>query len=413
MNNSIKSIFIVDGRLDRPILHSQGLPLIRHLQEDGFCNWIVSFEGEQPDQKGTLWQDLIKHGIVWIPICIGSEITGPKRTQFILRGILEVFKRYIQEQIDVVHCRSYRPAVIGYILKKVIGAGFLFDMRGFLIDEQLILGRWQPSGIKYWIARRLEQVCLLNADFIVANSIAFKEAIEKFSYFPSNAAERIAIIPNSVDTFRFRPDTSARMEIRRELGWINRLVVVFVGECRSWESFSQMIDWFNCLKVQEPKALIAFYVYGDYSELDKILRSKLSSSDYFLRTIPSEKIPIYLSASDIGILFRNTNLYTRAVPSPIKFGEYLACGLPVVTNGGIGDTDRIINQYNVGTIVHFDNPIKMVRSVTKILNLVQQDPDIRKRCIVAAKNELSLEAAVSKYEELYIKIALKKRQKQK
>ena len=37
--------------------------------------------------------------------------------------------------------------------------------------------------------------------------------------------------------------------------------------------------------------------------------------------------------------------------SPTKFAEYLARGLPILTNAGIGDSDEILQQERVGVIV--------------------------------------------------------------
>jgi glycosyltransferase involved in cell wall biosynthesis len=48
-------------------------------------------------------------------------------------------------------------------------------------------------------------------------------------------------------------------------------------------------------------------------------------------------VPALLAAADVGLAFRAVSLSTRAI-APIKVGEYLLCGLPVVGTAGIGET---------------------------------------------------------------------------
>ena len=37
--------------------------------------------------------------------------------------------------------------------------------------------------------------------------------------------------------------------------------------------------------------------------------------------------------------------------SPTKNGEYLACGLPLIINAGIGDSDALIDQWQAGVLI--------------------------------------------------------------
>jgi len=51
-----------------------------------------------------------------------------------------------------------------------------------------------------------------------------------------------------------------------------------------------------------------------------------------------------------GIAFYRPGI-SRLGTSPVKVSEYLSCGLPVIINAGIGDTDRVIAQEDVGALV--------------------------------------------------------------
>ncbi|WP_373399074.1 hypothetical protein V8V91_04995 [Algoriphagus halophilus] len=57
--------------------------------------------------------------------------------------------------------------------------------------------------------------------------------------------------------------------------------------------------------------------------------------------VPFKDIPIYLNAADFGISLRAPHPSIQGI-LPIKFGEYLMCGLPVIVSQGIGDLDELV-----------------------------------------------------------------------
>jgi hypothetical protein len=46
--------------------------------------------------------------------------------------------------------------------------------------------------------------------------------------------------------------------------------------------------------------------------------------------------------------------------SPTRMAEILGCGLPVVTNDGVGDVARVIRGYRVGVLAHGSDPAAMI-----------------------------------------------------
>ena len=77
---------------------------------------------------------------------------------------------------------------------------------------------------------------------------------------------------------------------------------------------------------------------------------KIEPSDYAVRSVAPADVPSFLSAGDAGIAFYRPGV-SRLGTSPVKVSEYLACGLPVVINAGIGDSDELITKEEVGSVV--------------------------------------------------------------
>lgn len=403
----MKALFIVDGSLDRPLLHSQGLPLLRCLGEMGVCCYVLSFEEDDAVAESPLGIDLSGRGIVWRPTIVKKGESGAQRMQMILAGLRDAFELCRAEKIMVVHCRSYRPAVIGMLLKVILGCGFLFDMRGFLIEEQVMLGRWRTGGLKYRLGKMIERWCLKSADAIVTTSPQFRQRVIEMPFMRTMShPEKVISIPNCVDTRRYFLDPGQRAAYRRRMGWDGRLVVVFAGEARRWEAFDEMIAFYKLLKRQAAQAFLALYLYGDLDGVNKMLAAEgLDASQVLLATLSPDEVPGALRAADAGILFRTSNPFTRQIASPIKFAEYLASGLPVVINPGVGDTARILHDYQAGVVVDPQAPDQLWSGAKQLLSLLDGGEDLRRRCREAAFRELSLDLAVAQYHRIYTDLA--------
>jgi glycosyltransferase involved in cell wall biosynthesis len=196
--------------------------------------------------------------------------------------------------------------------------------------------------------------------------------------------------------------------------WQERCVFIFAGEARDWEAFEQIIMLFKEIKPFYQTIFLALICYGNLSELRKLLaQSNISIEDYCLETISPEQMPEIMGAADIGVLFRKNNVYTKTVSSPIKFAEYLSCGLPVIINSGIGDTTSIVEKYKVGVIVDPGDTKKLRTSVLALIKMVDEDPNLRRRCHAVAEKELSLDLSEDLYFRAYssVSAAAKKRMK--
>jgi glycosyltransferase involved in cell wall biosynthesis len=56
----------------------------------------------------------------------------------------------------------------------------------------------------------------------------------------------------------------------------------------------------------------------------------------------ADAMPRYLGAADVALALRAPSFSMQAV-FPVKIGEYLLCGLPVVATRGVGDIDRLLS----------------------------------------------------------------------
>ena len=74
------------------------------------------------------------------------------------------------------------------------------------------------------------------------------------------------------------------------------------------------------------------------------------SSQPMSRAVPPAGMPAALVAGDVGLSFIQP-CFSKTGSSPTKVAEYLACGLPVVVNAGIGDQGALAAEAPACTVM--------------------------------------------------------------
>lgn len=179
----------------------------------------------------------------------------------------------------------------------------------------------------------------------------------------------------------FKYDEISRSKIRNELGLTptDTVVVFMSGGMSQWQNMNDII---NVLQ----KLNIYILILGTSAKMGKnVITIKV---DY-------DKVPQYLSACDVGVIFRDKNIINK-VALPVKYCEYIAVGLPVVTNGSIPAIDADIKEYDLGII-----RMNKIISMEDLSYLRTRDKAIISKI---GQSLYSVYRVTEAYEELYAKI---------
>ena len=84
-------------------------------------------------------------------------------------------------------------------------------------------------------------------------------------------------------------------------------------------------------------------------------------------------VPFYLGSADILLLSMEDNIIERA-RFPIRFGDYIASGRPIVSNA-VGEIKNGIVKGNCGIATSHDSVKEFAAAIKKILD----DPDLQKK----------------------------------
>jgi hypothetical protein len=119
-----------------------------------------------------------------------------------------------------------------------------------------------------------------------------------------------------------------------------------------------------------------------------------------IKKVPRHQMPLYISLST-GSLFFIKPAFSKKASSPVKQGELMAMGVPIICNHGVGDTATIVMQYKAGIIVQEFTIPAYVAAAETFKNSVFDPGGIKK----GAAAFYSLQRGVQLYSTIYKAIA--------
>ena len=299
-------------------------------------------------------------------------------------------KNYIQENnIDVVMPRSTFPAMI---VNKIKNRHFkiIFDADGLPIEERIDFSGLQKDSFQYKLMKSAETKMLKNADAVITRS---QKAIGvHINNIGNENRNKFSVVFNGRDKNLFKLNSNSRVEARKELGLENEFLFVYAGSLGTQYCFPEMLEIFkNHTKANNSKFLI---LTGNTEFAEQKIPNELKSS-VILKSVKSDEVPYYLNAGDAAFALRQPSFSMQGV-APIKLGEYLLCGLPVIASKGIGDTGDILKNFEECYL--YDHSIGLQSQSKLIINFLEKAIFADKSRIAdKAKDYFSLEAAADSY----------------
>src|SRR3954463_16558251 len=172
-------------------------------------------------------------------------------------------------------------------------------------------------------------------------------------------AEKVTVIPCCVGLSRFEGDGAMETEGDAERNLIDeggaeqdeRFEVVYAGAATGLYLLEEMARFFLAVRELRPRAFFRVLTRSDAGYVSEVLkRAGLSTEEFQVGAVEPSEIPVYLKRARLGLSFRKAS-FSQMAASPTKIPEYLAAGLPAVSNEGIGDTDELLERERVGVVV--------------------------------------------------------------
>jgi glycosyltransferase involved in cell wall biosynthesis len=378
----------------------QVLPYLLGLGARGWRVTILSFEKAEtatPEAVARVEDVTREAGLRWKPIRYHGRPPVVATAFDILNGCQHACGP--ARNVDLIHARSTVPAVMAGMLSARYGTPWIFDLRGLLAQEYVDAGYWPRGGVRDRVTAAAEARLLRSADGLVTLT---RKILDRLPGRECCRPDRpTTVIPCSVDLGVFRPSEEWRRDVRGDLGWGDEPVLVYSGSLGSWYLLDEMLDFFEA--AQKDIVGLRFLLLTPHATLaGQRVRSRHLSGDVIVRSLPPDAVPRYLAAGDVGICFLGRHA-SKEASSPTKYGEYLAAGLPVVTNSWIGDAHDLAAE-PTWLLVEAFNPDNYHNAARGLARLLAEPNATRLGARDLARREFALDTATDRYHDLYMKV---------
>ena len=309
-----------------------------------------------------------------------------------------------RRKIEIVHCRSYIASLFGFFGKKYLGTKFIFDLRGVYVEEGSLIKpkTWKNGTPNFRIWKWIEKRLLKKADEIVVVSRPFADYVSTVSPW-----EKINVIPCSSD-FLYQKSKRGGKNRLSALGG-STIKIVYTGGVGTWYPLDGILGVFKLIKEVEENSILTILTPANPLKIAQQIGSAgFKPEDYFVTTVSPEEVKSYVEEYQIGLLIRSSrNPIVNKVCFPVKFAEYMACGLPVIVNPETAAIAEIVERHKVGLVFDFKSQAEALDKVRKFL---QEYVRMRKNCLHLSHSLTSRSSAL-KYLFVYEKLeALKNAQ---
>ncbi len=395
-----------DGMTD-PLGQSQVLPYLVGLTKKGFRFHLISFEKEERFSKFREEIQAIcdQNQIIWHPLSYTKKPPLISTLYDVSRMRKKAYQLHRVFNFSLIHCRSYLSALIGQQMQRKWGVKFLFDMRGFWADERIDGNIWSINNpifkTVYNFFKRKEKEFFLESDYIISLTFNGKNEICSWQGF-EHLKNKIEVIPCCADLEKFNPENinlEKKNAFKTELKLNeNEFILGYVGSIGTWYMLDEMLAFFKVLLNSKPNAIFLF-ISGENPNTIFSRAAELGISEDHIRvkSVLHHDVATCISLFSASIFFIRPT-FSKKASSPTKQGELMAMGVPVICNGGVGDTERVVREYQSGLVIEDFNDESY-----HLADLSFSDFD-RTRTMQGASEFYGLNEGVERYFQVYQKL---------
>ena len=374
-----------------PLGKSQILAYLSRLSKN-YQFILVTYEKkddfDEKDKVKELNEICERYNIIWKPK-IYHKNPRLLATAWDLASLLFYTFKYTEKyKISLIHCRSYIPSISAYIVGKVTKIPFVFDMRALWPEEMVDAKRLQRSSIVYKALKFFEKKLLQNAGSVVSLTHAAVPFL--ISEHPTLSEQKFAVIPTCVDLDRFdKTSTNSSQD-------------VVIGTMGTVISGWYHLDWlFETLKLSETlfeKPDFKIITKDDNCKLNEFAH-RYSLDNLTVKASTPESIQQNIQDISFAILYFTAGV-SKIGSAPTRMAEFLACGIPILGNRGVGDMADLIEKYNIGIVVEDGSTASLITGLNK-MKIFLTDLSYPERCKQAAVELFSADVGAEKYKNIY------------
>lgn len=391
-------LYITRNGLLEPLGQSQVLSYLVPLSKT-YQFHVISFEKQKNICNEAHYKEIQslckKNNIKWTSLFYLEN----RRLWSIINGFIQLIKLCIKsirhDSVDFIHARSYFPAFVALLMHKIFKMPFVFDMRALWPEELVEAGRLKEKSISWQLIKVLEKKCLKKAFAVVSLTHAAVAHLDNV-YPDFLLKQKTSVIPTCANLERFN--------LKNREFTPNSITISCIG--------SMLSGWF---KIDILKAVVD-YMLSNYPNIrfefltrdnkEKLLL-KIDEEHKWTNRIHIDSVlfkdmPMRLSNHDGSVFFFTANI-SKLGSAPTRMAELLGTGIPVLTNCGVGDVDKIVLEHRVGELLNSENEAHIKVACDNFIELIK-NKNIAQQCRFTAEALFALDVGVVKYRNIYNKI---------
>ncbi|HEX8652846.1 MAG TPA: glycosyltransferase [Pyrinomonadaceae bacterium] len=396
-------LYICYWSFQDPLCQTQSLAYLRTLAKRGHKFALITFEQPQckttPTQKKRIKRELQQEGIAWYPLKYHKRFPMLATAYDCVRGILMGVWIALRHRPQVIHSRSSVASAMALAVANVCRLKFLYDADATLSEEYTDHGHWSRDSGAFRVTAWVESQARKRAHSIVVLSEKLRDDFRQ----EFGVSAPIEVIPCCVNVEAFQFNQATRESCRRELGIVDERLFVYVGKAGTRSLVDEMFDFFKVAQARLGSPARLLILSGEEPEVFHRIAEKrqVSHDHYSVKYVGRERVSRYLAASDAGLAFIRSARCERG-SSPIKIGEYLAAGLPVVMTERIGDYSEWVAQHDLGVVIGKLDEEHYAEAVKGLMEIWAKGNSFRTICRQFAETKISIETVgAPRYGKVY------------
>lgn len=383
----------LDG-LSTDLGQSQVLAVSERLQSIGWQCTILSLEPKSGTDRDfdRLEGRVAASGVRWRHRPYQPGRAGAVRNLVSMSAMI----KDIWEETDLFHCRSYFGAFFPAVASVFASTPYVFDTRGYWIDEKIEAGRWFQDRASRVIARRVEHELYDRASGVVTlTELAAKDVRQGFFGRP-HASERSICIPTCVDYDKFKIERDAPPDEFLRGGPI----VAYVGSLNPSYRSRESLRLAALILERNPQAKF-LALTSQMAQMNELVDENcIPPSRRLVRSVGHDGMHRWLPWIDVGLMLMVEPIRAKRASMPTKLGEFFACGVTPIAHGANSEIADWIQRTGSGLALE---DLSMASLYLAADFAVSSRPDLetRVRARRLAEEHFSLDSAARRYDALF------------
>ena len=307
--------------------------------------------------------------------------------------------REVRKDTDLFHCRSYFGAFFPAVLDVFRGCPYVFDTRGYWVDEKMEAGRWFQDSATRRVARHVERELYERAGGVVSLTELAAEDVRRGRFGRPHPEERSICIPTCVDYSKFRIE---RGEPPRHF-LRDGPIIAYVGSLNPSYEYRASLQLVRLALLRSPKAKF-LALTSQISEMSSLADEfSIPENRRLITSVGHEEIHRWLPWVDLGLMLLVSPNEAKRASMPTKLGEFLATGVAPIAYGGNTEVTDWVKRAGSGVVLD-DLSDESLAWASVFAGGSVPGMEVLMRARAAAEKHFSLDSGAKRYDTLFCEV---------